>query len=399
MKQRTVAAVAVGLVIAGQALAEKFDRITPSVHVLGAVGDSSAEHPESLAAGPHDPTRKDGSVQAIELGASLRLNDTVQGFANYALHYGADEEWEGELEEAFLKLASLPGGFELRGGRMLARFGAQNNVHAHGWDFVDTPLASGLLLGDGGLALDGGDLTWARRWRELTGGLTVGYGKVVTHDHGHDDEHGDDHDDHDDQDDAHEDHGDEHGGWEDDAAYARLFGLYQPTDFTRWTAGLSGAFGDNADHRQRSVYGLDLTYLWRERGHEAGGRALRWTTELLYKHEQHGNDDHDEHHDDEHNDGHYDEHDGAGDENAFGLYTQAVWSWNEYLDTGLRIGHVEGEGDRPDRLRISPAVTYRPLGTPLVHLRVQYNYDDLKTTEEHTVWAQLGISWGAGEVR
>ncbi len=387
----TVVAVVAGMLAAGGAKANVAEWIVPSIHFSGAVGASSADHVEDLAVGHHDPSREGGTLQGLELGLSLRASDHLQGFATYTLHYGAAKEWDGEWEEVFLKLAKLPGGFELRGGRMLARYGAYNAIHLHGWDFVDMPLATGLLLGEDGLALDGGDVTWTRRFGTLTAGIVAGYGKAVSHDHGHDD-HADDH--HDD-DPAHHGH-----GWEDEVGYGRLFGLYQPNDFNRWTVGLSGAFGDNEDHRTRAVYGLDVTYLWRENGLLPGGRALRWTSEALLMHQAHSDRHHEDDHD--HDDDHADDHDGDddhADDTLFGLYSQAVWTWNEKLDTGLRIGYVEGEGDREARVCVSPAVTYRPLGSQSVHLRLQYNYDDLKSTTEHTVWAQLGLSWGGPEVR
>lgn len=374
----------------------------PSVYFNGAVGRSSADHVEDLAVGHHDPTRTDGTVQGLELGASLRTGWYLEGFATYTLHYGASEEWEGEWEEAFLKLVELPGGFEVRGGRMLARFGALNAIHLHGWESVDLPLVSGLLLGEDGLIVDGGALAWIRRDRMLTYGAIAGYGRVKAHAHGDhgDEEHTDgDHDDHE----AHDDH-DEHddhaeGGWDGDAAYGRLFAIYRANDFNQWTLGASGAVGDNAQKRSRSVLGLDLTYQWRANGLEAGGRALRWTTEVMTKIEKLAHDDHDE---DAHDD-HAHEAGEHGDELervvTTGFYTQAVWTWNTHWDTGLRIGVVEREGERDARYRVSPAVTWRPWGTPAVAMRLQYNYDDLGADEEHTVWAQLGLSWGGGEVR
>jgi len=36
---------------------------------------------------------------------------------------------------------------------------------------------------------------------------------------------------------------------------------------------------------------------------------------------------------------------------------------------------------------------------PAAALRLQYNYDDVGDTDEHTVWMQLGLSWGGPEVR
>lgn len=377
---------------AGTAVAAPQAWLAPSVHFNGAVGSSSADHVEDLAVGHHDPTRADGTVQGLELGASLRIGSYLEGFATYTLHYGASEEWEGEWEEAFLKLVDLPGGFELRGGRMLARFGALNALHLHGWDSVNLPLVAGLLLGEDGLILDGGDLTWIRRDRMLTYGAIAGYGRVQAHAHG---EHDEEHAAADADPDAHEVHA--AGGWDGDVGYGRLFAIYRANDFNQWTLGASGAVGDNAANRSRSVLGLDLTYQWRENGLEAGGRALRWTTEVMTKIEKlaHDEDAHDDHAQAA-EEGHEDD---PGSEATTGFYTQAVWTWNKHWDTGLRIGAVEREGQRAARSRLSPVVTWRPWGTPAVAMRLQYNYDDLGADEEHTVWAQLGLSWGGGEVR
>jgi len=144
MKSLIVSVVLLLVAIGAGAAEDEFDGIgdwlAPSIHINAAVGESSAEHPEELMAGHHDPTREDGTVQGIELGLSLRTPFHLQGFATYNIAYGYEEEWNDKWEEAFLKLADLPGGFSLRGGRLLARFGLRNNIHLHGWNTVDTPL-------------------------------------------------------------------------------------------------------------------------------------------------------------------------------------------------------------------------------------------------------------------
>jgi len=135
--------------------------LTPSAHFNGAIGDSSGD-PEELAVGHHDPTREDGTVQGIEAGLSLRAGP-VEGFAVHSFSYGSDEEWDNGWEEAFLKLKEIPGGFELRGGRMLSRFGRHNANHLHAWEFVDMPLVWGRFLGHDGLSTVGGDIKWLKR--------------------------------------------------------------------------------------------------------------------------------------------------------------------------------------------------------------------------------------------
>jgi hypothetical protein len=399
-------------------LAPSIGPLTPSVHFNGAVGDSTADHVEDLAVGHHDPTREDGSVQGLELGASLRLGQ-LEGFATYVLTYGAAEEWEDEWEEAFLKLRDLPGGFEVRGGRMLGRFGPLNANHLHAWNFVDMPLALGRFLGEHGLWYEGGDITWVKQGVANTYGLTVGYGDMILHGHDHGDAHAEeheheeepDHHDHAEEEEHHHDHGLAFG---DTVTSARFFAQLRNDDFRSLEPGLSLAVGDAEDGRQIVVYGVDFSYTWRENGLEPGGRSLTWKTELLYRdvddahghhEEEHGHEeehaDHDHEHEHEHADAEHDDEmlPGGGE---FGFYSDLIYTLNERFDVGARFSYVEGNDalETEERYRISPVVTAYLDPYRRAAFRLQYNYDDLGHGEdEHTVWAQLGLHWGGGEVR
>lgn len=373
---------------------------SPSIHFNGAVGDSSG-HVDELAVGHHDPSREDGSVQGLELGLSLRQNQ-LEGFATYVLSYGSEEEWDGEWEEAFLKLRDLPGGFEVRGGRMLGRFGSVNATHLHAWNFVDMPLALGRLLGEHGLWYEGGDVTWLNQGVANTVGITVGYGEAVGHSHDHGDEHAED-------DQEHHDHS---LAFADDVFSARAFASLRTDDYRLHEPGLSIAVGDAADHRQMIVYGLDYTFTWREKGLEPGGRALMWKTELFYRdvddgfhhmeaehghEEEHAEHDHEEEHAEEELGGHA--LPGGGE---FGFFSEVVYTHNNRLDLGTRFDFVEGNENlgTHERYRISPAVTTYLDPYRRAALRLQYNYDHLDHgDEEHTVWLQLGLTWGGAEVR
>ncbi len=358
-------------------LAPSIGPISPSLHFNGAIGDSSGD-PEGLAVGHHDPTREDGTVQGIEAGLSLRLG-MLQGFATHSFHYGADEEWESEWEEAFLKLKDLPGGLEVRGGRMLARFGRHNTRHLHSWDFVDMPLVWGRFLGDDGLITDGGDVTWLKQGVGRTYGVTVAYGDAKTHEHGHDE--------HEEEEEEHHDH-EEHAeamSFVDDVISGRVFGRYEQDESRSFEAGLSAALGEAEAGEDIAVYGADFAYTWQEAGVAATDRSLTWLTEILYRDIGEGDEHHDQDHEEEHS-----------EDSALGLYSQLVFTPGRALDVALRVGYV----DDIERLRVSPAVTYYPDPYRRTSVRLQVNHDELDGPhEEQTVWLQVGASWGGAEVR
>lgn len=379
-------------------LAPSWGPLSPSVHFNGAIGDSSGD-PEKLAVGHHDPTREDGTVQGLEAGLSLRLNQ-LEGFAVYTLYYGAEEEWEGEWEEAFLKLRDLPGGFEVRGGRMLARYGKQNAQHLHAWDFVDMPLVVGRYLGDDGLITDGGDVTWLKHNIATTYGITAGYGETKAHDHAHgeeEEEHGEEH--HEEE----EHHHHEELRFASGTGYGRAFAQWRRNDFNNFEIGASLALGDDAEERLIGVYGADVTYTWREKGLEPGGRSLRWTTEFMLRDVEDGTEQHDaENHEEHGEDDPHEEPERLPGGSDFGLYTQAVYAMLQQLDLGLRLDYVDGNEDlgAQERLRVSPALTAYLDPFRRTSLRGQYNYDDLAGGEEaHSFWLQLGVAWGGAEVR
>lgn len=367
----------------------------PSAYLNAAVGISSADDPAEPALGHHDPVREEGTIQGIELGMSMRAGDHVYGFATHAVYYGADEEWDNEWEEAFLKLAKLPGWFELRGGRMLSRLGLRNNKHLHSWNTVDMPLVLGRFLGDDGLILNGGDATWRAPLKDFDLVFIGGYGEAKTHAHAaHEEEH---------------EHAHDEGAFADRVATGRMFARYLPHDFHHYQAGVSVAVGDNGYGEQTQVYGLDFSFAWRENGLEPGGRELRWNTEVLYRHIDpgaHEYDEHEEHADEDHEDHHHEEEHGHEElhddtHGEFGIYSEIIYTASVHVDVGCRVGYVAGIDDLgvEERFRVSPLATAYLDEARHVALRVQYNYDDLDHGDEHSVWAQLGLAWGGPEVR
>lgn len=351
----------------------------PNLHLHGAGGFTSGEQQE-LASGGHDPQRETFSAQAIEPGLSLRAQ-YLEGFANYLFYQDAEGGWDGELEEAFGKIVNIPGGLELKGGQYLTRFGALNDKHLHAWDFVDSEMAPGRFLGEDGLLLQGGELGWTLPFGmdpAFVSVASLGYGNARPHDH----EHGH----------GHEEEEFPHEGGEaalaDDIWTARLMGRYRFDDFHTVTAGVSWAGGTNGFDRETDVLGLDAEYLWREHGLEPGGRAFRWRNELLWR-------------DVEAVTRHEEENETfSGIYNERGVYTHAIYTWNGRLDTGLRLGWMEGVDDfgQEERFRISPSLSWWVDDTRRIGLRSQYNYDSIAGREDgHTLWLQLNIALGSDE--
>ena len=367
------------------------DVLFPNLHFHGVGGYTSGDASD-LATGGHDPRRETFSAQAVEPGFSLKT-EYVEGFANYLWFQDADGDWDGELEEAFGKIINIPGGFEVKGGQYLSRFGALNDKHLHAWDFVDSEMVLSRFLGDDGLLLKGGEISWTLPFGmdpAFVSIASVGFGDARSHDdHTHGGAGGGVHD----HEEGEAPHEGEEGTLADDVWTGRLMGRYRFDDFHSVTLGTSAAGGTNGFGRRTGVYGLDAEYLWRERGLEAGGRAFRWRNEFLWRDVQAFS----EHDEDE--DGIIDET-FRGSYNETGFYTHGVYTWNERLDTGLRLGWVEGiaDFDQDERFRVSPSVSWWLDKGRRVGLRTQYNFDAIKGREdEHSIWFQLNIALGSTE--
>lgn len=279
------------------------------------------------------------------------------------------EEIESEFEEGFLKLHSLPGGFELRGGRMLARFGDQNAKHLHSWDFADNNIGNVRYLGEDGFAYEGGEITWLAP-TSFQSVLTVGFGSAVPHE----EEEG-----------AEESEAEEAAEFarpESDIITARYQAKFGANDFHRFQAGASFITGDNGFDKTTNIYGADITYTWRENGYEPGGRQFRLVNEWISRD--------------------VDNDEGGFSDNAF--TTAAIYTFLESWDAGLRYEYVDGVADLElaERQRISPSLTkHIDFGDDLTGLvRLQYNHDQIEGSgSEDSLWLQFGFDWGPGEVR
>lgn len=333
----------------------------------------------------HDPV-EELYLQGLDVGVNFEALGWLSGFANlnsFSTERGL--EFGAELEEAFLKVSNLESGLEFRGGRLLNRIGTQNNVHLHGWDFVDANLSTIQFLGEEGLATDSIELSWFGEADSSLVGISVAYGEIAGH-HDEEDEEGEFDDDFDEDEEGHhdeeeEEEDEEHHGEDElvleegEALTARAFVRHNFSDYHQTQLGLNyltSIGGDDFD-----FYGVDLNYTWRANGLESGGASFNGEFEynvldngedtfgnvLLGAHYRFGN--------------------------GIGLHSR--YEWLEFSEEETAVS----------RQRYSAAISYfKQLNEDWATInRLQYNHNRFEGDSDDSLWLQLGFSYGSGEIR
>lgn len=354
------------------------DKIFPHMHFDTAFGTSSIDQ-EELAVGHHDPIRRDGvTFQNIEFSLSGRLDDHNEFFVTYAGAVGEDDHFEPIFEEAFWKFKNLPGGFELRLGRVYNRFGIQNTYHPHGFDWIDQYLVNTRMLGDDSLTTLGAEITWFAPLPWLSQ-FDFALGEPPSHD-GH----------------AHHDHGEDHRYAADESYFSddaityvlNWTNVINYNDFHQFRCGLSGAWGENQSEENTSIYGAHFEYQWRENGFDPGGHYFRVRSEAMmnrFKVEDE-----------------MDDTRPLETQQDFGCYLSLLYGLPNNLELGLRGEFVSGNSDtdQDSRFRASPGITWYANQARTLRLRLQYNYDQSNERgTDHAIWAQVSYTWGGPEVR
>jgi hypothetical protein len=101
------------------------------------------------------PGKRGLSLGESELGFSANIDPMFRGTLIAAL--SPDDEIG--VEEGYIQTIGLSHGFTIKAGRFFSAVGYQNQIHAHAWDFTDTPLAMKAFLGNQ-LAEDGVQFKW-----------------------------------------------------------------------------------------------------------------------------------------------------------------------------------------------------------------------------------------------
>ncbi|MFT6793972.1 MAG: hypothetical protein ACJAR1_001973 [Rubritalea sp.] len=373
-----------------------------SIHGNATGGITDGSH-QRTGIHAHDPN-KDYNLQGLELGLTLREGEYIEGFLNMNVFLDQEDKFENEWEEGFLKFKNLPlpfsgdsGTLEVRAGFYLNRLGTENNVHLHGWDFINANLSTGMFLGEEGLRTEGAEVSWMK---ELDSGhisISGSYGKAMEHEHGHGDEHDDDHEDeHEDEhdDDEHDDHEEneslEKAYFNEDLVSVRAQILHNNTDFYYHRAGVSFAQGGNGYGRDTSLIGADYTFTWKENGLESGGKEISAGIEYFNRNVEW-----------------QDEIDSSinGDTGQQSLALKTSYAWNETWRVAARYEWVEGAlGDvfiTDEYQRASLAVTHsRQLSDDWSTVtRLQFNHDKIGNDHNNNLYLQLGFNFGGSEVR
>ena len=340
--------------------------IAPRVHLRAAIGDTGLENSE-LAHGAHDPNQSGFSIPALSLGADMHYGENITGFTEGILSWNDEEHWNAELEELYLKFLHLPGGFELKAGRLLAAVGTQNSIHNHAWKFVDADLGNVRFLGEDGLIIEGVELTWMvpTHWDDR---LVVSFGDTIKHEH--EEEGGEIESDHNHSEEA------EEALWDKNILSARYQAIFWPSDTCQFIYGASYVTGGNFMGKNAQIYGLDFTYTWRE--DEPLGKQFTWRNDAMLRKVS--------------------TEEGGFEETAFS--SAALYRFKPEWEMGLRYNYLEGVKDPklPERHRISPSLShYFFLSKVPSMARLQYNYDHSdERGDDHSIWLQFGFEWGAG---
>lgn len=333
---------------------------------LFSVAASSERHLDRLEVGDHDPQQRGFNARNAEIALDGAVDPYFEGFANIVLKLDNNNETEIELEEAFLQTTSLPYGLQVKGGQFFDAFGRINATHPHTWEFADSPLVNGRLLGPDGLRGVGAQIAWTvpvpwysqvifavQNGRGGTGYSFrnpgddgIFYGRMTI---------------------------DREASALHDLVYVpRLENSFNPSDTQTVLFGASGAFGMNetGSDTHTQIYGADFLYKWKSARAEGGFPFVKWQTEAMYRRFEAG----------------------RGLDNLFpveetfkdwGLYSQVLWGFKKGWVAGIRGDYLHMQESaftddemRQSRSRVSVNLTWYP--TEFSKLRLQYNHDFLE---------------------
>jgi hypothetical protein len=331
-----------------------------------ALAASSERHLDRLEVGDHDPQQRGFNGRNAEIALDGAVDPYFEGFANIVLKLDNGNATQIELEEAFLQTTDLPYGLQIKAGQFFEAFGRINPTHPHTWEFADSPLVNGRLLGPDGMRGLGAQISWTvpvpwysqvifavQNGRGGTaysfrnpGDNGVFYGRM-TFDR-------------------------EASALRDLVFVPRVENSFNLSDTQTVLVGASGAFGSNdtGPNAHTQIYGADLLYKWKSPRAEGGFPFVKWQTEAMYRRFEAGQ-------------GLADSFPVAETFHDWGIYSQVLWGFKKGWVAGIRGDYLHMEPSlftdddmRQTRSRVSVNLTWYP--TEFSKLRLQYNHDFLE---------------------
>jgi len=350
--------------------------IFPSLYFIGTGGVfEPAANPGNFASSEHDPLNEFG-IQAIEAHIGLQFGENVSGLIS-GFGYQGEDEWEAELEEAFLHF-QVNDFITIGGGQFLNQFGFQGGTHLHDWFFVNQNLVNARTLNEGELITQGGEIIF--NTPQNSGRLTLGAGGVRTHSHAH--EHGEPEG----EDGDEEHHLEADGAGFNNSVFTADYRFRLPFDDSI-TAALSVATGENGFGENTQAFGVGVQKVWNGRDHGHGGPdfctgATMFRTEFIGRDVEGFTED--------------------GDTVSFddqGLSSSIHYGLTDVTTLSLRHDWVSGVemAELDERHRISPAISTHFGPGDRIRARLQYDYTHSDTDaigSEHAAWFQIQIQWG-----
>ncbi len=314
---------------------------------------------EALQTGAHDPSDTGFHLQQLEMCLGENVDHLFELKANLVFStFGV------EVEEAYGRTLSLPGGFQLKAGQFLTPMGRLNLTHPHTWSFVDQPLVNGTFLGSEGSRGSGVEVSWLSPlpwFADIVLSATEAAGECCARSFMS---------------------GDDLGIRTPlDLVYTLgLRQFFELSDDVGLAWGLTTQQGPNStgNGNRTEIYGTDLYLRWRPAA-ATSRMALSWTFEGMMRRRQIP----------------------GGLRVDLGGYTQLVWNLNPSWEMGARYGYVSGsEGDdlipeaTEDRHRVSGQVTYRP--SHFSRLRMQGSMDQPLYRDEPIWVGMLAVEFLVG---
>jgi hypothetical protein len=111
------------------------------------------EHGEHIRQGGHSMEVNGLKAQGLELS----VMGNVDPYFRYEMHFEATHL---EMEEAYLSTLAIPGGIQVRAGKVMVPFGRQNPMHLHSWSFVNPPLSHTRFMGADFFGSLAGEVSW-----------------------------------------------------------------------------------------------------------------------------------------------------------------------------------------------------------------------------------------------